>query len=166
MLNNKPKAAISMCIQFNHLRFSGYFDMFFLNNLYVILYIFILSFGWPLSIVVSSTVFCVFCGASKYHRARFRVWCTFKPWKKKHNFKLCTLMHQNLLYDYYILRLYVSSKLFQGFHSITHLCFCVMLTRVCASVHSFNRTPISGLFVNEWKHHFHSLCIVINSFLI
>lgn len=91
-------------------------------------------------------------------------WCTFKPWKN--NFKFCALMHQNLLYDYYILRLYVSSKLFQGFHSITHLCFCVMFTRVCASVHSFNRTPISGLFVNEWKHHFHSLCIVINSFLI
>lgn len=40
----------------------------FQNNLYVILCIFILSFGWPLSIVVSSTAFCVCCGASKYHR--------------------------------------------------------------------------------------------------
>lgn len=77
----------TVCIQFNHLRFSGYFDMFFyccflkqfVRNF---VHIFILSFGWPLSIVVSSTVFCVFCGASKYHRARFRVWCTFKPWKK------------------------------------------------------------------------------------
>lgn len=40
----------------------------FQNNLYVILCIFVLSFGWPLSIVVSSTEFCVYCGASKYHR--------------------------------------------------------------------------------------------------